>query len=234
MSGVGGADGPELSIVIPAFNEAATVGGVIAGHHATASELAETFEIVVCDDGSTDGTSAVLSSAASSMPELHVITHSANQGIPSTLRQLYGAARGRWVYFTAADGQIPAAALPILWRARTGADVIVGRRNPRRDPGSRLLMAQLYSALIRSLFRLPIKDIDSVKLFRGAALRRTRPRSSTNFLDAEMLIELHREGAALREIEVPHRPRISGRAKGVTPIGAMLALLDVALFRLRR
>lgn len=225
--------GPKLSVVIPAFNEASTVAGVVSGHRDVARGLAATFEIVACDDGSADGTWSELAASAAAVPELRLIRHEANRGIPLTMKELYAAARGTWIYFAPADGQVPAEALPIMWAARNGAALVVGRRIPRRDPASRILIAQLYSAFLRALYRLPVHDIDSVKLYRTDELRRTRTRSESNFLEAEILIGLCRRGAVMREVRIPHRPRIAGRAKGVTPKNALLAVRDVALFALR-
>jgi glycosyltransferase involved in cell wall biosynthesis len=220
----------ELSVVIPAFNEAATIGGVVAGHRAVALELASTFEILVCDDGSVDATWSSLEAASRSAPELRLFRHPANLGIPPTMKRLYAEARGTWIYFAPADGQVPAEALRIMWSAREGAALVVGRRIPRRDPTSRVLIAQLYSALLWALFRLPVRDVDSVKLYRADELRRTVTRSESNFFEAEILIGLCRRGATVREIVIPHRPRVAGRAKGVTPRSALLAAKDVALF----
>lgn len=223
----------ELSVVIPAYNEAATVGGVVSGHRSMAASLASSFEVVVCDDGSTDDTWSALAAAGETIPELRLIRHDANLGITRAMKRLYAEARGEWVYFAPADGQVPAEALEIMWQARREAALVVGRRIPRRDPGSRVLIAQLYSALLRGLFRLPVKDIDSVKLYRREELRRTQVRSSSNFFEAEILIALCRRGATVREVVIPHRPRIAGKAKGVTPRSAALAAWDVAMFALR-
>lgn len=226
-------EGVELSVVIPAYNEVATVDGVVSGHRAMAAALATSFEIVVCDDGSTDGTWTSLSTAREILPELRLLRHETNLGIPTTMKRLYAEARGEWVYFAPADGQVPAKALAVMWKVREGAGLVVGRRVPRRDPTSRVLIAQLYSALLRAVFRLPVRDIDSVKLYRADELRRAPIRSSSNFFEAEILIALCRRGTTVREVVIPHRPRIAGRAKGVTPRSAALAAWDVAAFAVR-
>jgi dolichol-phosphate mannosyltransferase len=222
----------ELSIVIPAFNEAATVAGVIRGHADTARSLVQSFEIVCCDDGSTDGTSGALSTAAEGCAELIVVSNGTNRGIPATMRRLYAQARGDWVYFTPADGQVPASALAVMWGVRDGAALVVGRRIPRRDARSRVLVAELYSAGLRVLFGLPVHDVDSVKLYRASELRAAAPRSATNFMEAEILITLHRRGAVIREVPIDHRPRIAGRARGVTFGSAAHAIIDLGLFLL--
>jgi hypothetical protein len=148
------------------------------------------------------------------------------------VKRLYAEARGEWIYFAPADGQVPAAALEPMWGIRDGAALVVGRRVPRRDPASRVLIAQLYSAVLRWIFRLPVQDIDSVKLYRAAELRAVPPRSRSNFFEAEVLIALCERKRVDREIDIPHRPRIAGAAKGVTPGAALLAMRDIASFTL--
>jgi hypothetical protein len=120
-----------------------------------------------------------------------------------------------------------------MWLVRDGAALVVGRRVPRHDPASRVLIAQLYSSLLRRIFSLPVRDIDSVKLYRAQELRAVPPRSESNFFEAEILIALCHRRRVVREIDIPHRPRIAGSAKGVTPAGAILAMRDVAAFTLR-
>jgi len=220
----------QLSIVIPAHNEETTVAGVVSGHRDVARSLTSSFEIVVCDDGSTDGTWAALESSRDTCPELRLARNSSRAGIPFTMKRLYADARGDWIYFAPADGQVPAAALAPMWERREGAALVVGRRIPRRDPAGRVLIAQVYSAILRWIFRLPVHDIDSVKLYRSEDLRAVPPRSQSNFFEAEILIELCSRGRPVREIEIPHRPRIAGEAKGVTPADAVRALRDVLGF----
>jgi hypothetical protein len=167
------------------------------------------------------------------MPELKLLRNDSNVGIPATMKRLYAAAVGEWIYFAPADGQVPAAALEIMWSARDGAALVVGRRMPRRDPASRIVMAQMYSALLRLLFRLPVRDIDSVKLYRASELRRMPIESASNFFEAEILIRLCHAQRIVREVQIPHQPRIAGRAGGVTTRSALRAVIDVGVFATR-
>jgi dolichol-phosphate mannosyltransferase len=221
-----------LSVVVPAYNEERTVAGVLRAHADLGRRLAGEVEIIVCDDGSTDGTPAAIAAAAADVPEVRIIRNVTNAGIPATMKQLYAAARGDWVYFTPADGQVPVGALETMWKAREGKALVVGRRVPRRDPLSRVLIAELYSAGLRTVFQLPIKDIDSVKLYRGEDLRSLQIRSRSNFFEAEMLITLCRRRRPVTEVIVEHRPRIAGVAKGVTPANAALAMWELLRFTL--
>jgi dolichol-phosphate mannosyltransferase len=221
-----------LTIVIPAFNEQETVSGVVRSHVETGRRIAREVEVIVCDDGSTDATSARLAEVASELPEVRALRNEQNAGIPATMKRLYAEARGEWVYFAPADGQVPASALEVMWAAREGQALVVGRRVPRRDPLSRVLIAELYSAGLRLVFRLPVHDVDSVKLYRVADLRSIEVRSRSNFFEAEILIKLCRLRRPVREVVVDHRPRIAGAPKGVTPASAALALWELARFML--
>jgi len=209
------------------------VAGVVRGHRDVARALASSVEVVVCDDGSTDGTWAELQRSCAEIAELRLLRNPKRLGIPATMKRLYAEAHGEWVYFAPADDQVPAAALEPMWAIREGAALVVGRRVPRRDPASRVVLAQLYSGLLRRIFRLPVHDIDSVKLYRTEDLRSAPPRSATNFFEAEILITLFTRGRVVREVDIPHRPRIAGVAEGVTPAGALLAMRDVAAFTVR-
>lgn len=209
------------------------MAGVVRGHRDAARALASSFELIVCDDGSTDGTWAELQRSCLEVAELRLLRNASRQGIPPTMKRLYAEARGEWIYFTPADGQVPAAALEPMWGIREGAALVVGRRVPRRDPASRVVIAQLYSGLLRRIFRLPVHDIDSVKLYRSEELRSAPPRSESNFFEAEILITLCSRRRVVREVDIPHRPRIAGVAEGVTPAGAFLAMRDVAAFTVR-
>jgi dolichol-phosphate mannosyltransferase len=222
----------ELSIVIPAYNEEETAGGVVRAHLDLARRIASSFEVLVCDDGSTDGTPRVLAEAAGAAPEVRVLRNERNEGIPATMKRLYREAQGDWVYFTPADGQLPVGALERMWDARDEAALVVGRRVPRRDPFTRVLIAEVYSTILRRAFRLPVHDIDSVKLYRGTDLRSLQVRSRSNFFEAEMLIALCRRRRPVVEVVVEHRPRIAGVPKGVTPMSALLALWEVGRFML--
>jgi dolichol-phosphate mannosyltransferase len=222
----------KLSIVVPAYNEESTVAGVIRSHADTGRRIAGEVEVIVCDDGSADGTPAAIAAAAADHPEVRILRNERNAGIPATMKRLYAAASGDWVYFTPADGQVPASALERMWAAREGMALVVGARVPRRDSRVRVLIAELYSTGLRWIFRLPVKDIDSVKLYRGDDLRSLRITSRSNFFEAEMLITLCRRHRPVTEVTVEHRPRIAGVPKGVTPASAALAIWELTRFTL--
>lgn len=206
------------------------MGGVLRAHVDAGRRIAGEVEVIVCDDGSSDGTPGVIASVAADLPEVRALRNEPNAGIPATMKRLYAEARGEWVYFTPADGQVPVTALETMWAARDGQALVVGGRVPRRDPLARVLIAELYSAGLRLIFRLPVRDIDSVKLYRGDDLRSLTVTSRSNFFEAEMLIGLCRRHRPVREVTVEHRPRVAGVPKGLTPASAALAMAELLRF----
>lgn len=229
MSGVASAS-VDLSIVIPAYNEEATVGQVVAEHDRIAREISTGFEILVLDDGSTDGTRHRLTDLARAIPSVRILEHQSNEGIGISLLDLYASAVGHWIFFNAADGQIPASELAIMWSARHGNALIVGRRTPRRDPLMRRLMAHAYSAALRVAFGLRVADVHSVKLYDARELRSAWPTSSSSFAEDEILIALHRRHRPILEIPVRHQPRVAGVAHGGSPRIIVRALWDFVAF----
>lgn len=219
--------------MIPAFNEAASIAECVRSHILIGRELASSLEVLVLDDGSTDGTSSVLEKLSRQEPELRVLHHSQNRGVGRSLLDLYTAARGSWVYFNAADGQIPAAELRKMWAVRQGKGLVVGWRRPRRDPFVRLAMSRFYAIAIRSLFAVRIHDIDSVKLYDSAALRDAWPTTESSFAEAEILIRLVDRGYAVTETKIAHLPRRAGRAKGGNWRIVVHALWDFTRFLVR-
>jgi len=73
-------------------------------------------------------------------------------------------------------------------------------------------------------------SIDSVKLYDAAELRRTGFASVSDFFQAELLIAYRRKGRVVREVVVPHLPRVAGRAHGVTPFSAFRSIRDLVWF----
>jgi glycosyltransferase involved in cell wall biosynthesis len=219
---------PDLSVVIPARDEAATVVDVISEHIAACDRLGLAVEVLVVDDRSRDGTFAVVERLAKRESRVQSWRHERPMGVEPTLLELYGRARGDWVYYVPADAQIPVEAFLLLWASRLGTECVVGRRTPRADPASRRFLAAAYSTLVRKLFGIEVLDIDSVKLMRGDRLHSLGIRSRSAFAEAELLVRLAQAGDRIREVPIPHRPRRAGRAHGAALRPMIATALDLA------
>ena len=200
--------------------------------------LAQTFEVVVVDDGSRDGTGAIADRLAGAHPALvRVIHHERNRGYGAALRSGFGAARHPLICFTDGDRQFRVADIDrLLARMAAGdaPDVVAGYRLNRADATVRLLYARAYRLCLRLFFGLPVRDVDcACKLFRRAALADIQLESGGAFLSAELLIKVRARGRVVVEVGVPHHPRTAGRASGANPRVVWRAVRDFWALRLR-
>jgi glycosyltransferase involved in cell wall biosynthesis len=118
---------PRFSIIVPCFNEEGGISKTIAQLRESLRGL-QPYEFIVIDDGSTDGTPAVLEQEQSSDVELQVLRHRANQGYGAALKTGIRAANGELIVITDADGTYPNERIPELLHQALDADMVVGAR----------------------------------------------------------------------------------------------------------
>ena len=221
---------PVISVVIPAFNEEWTLHEVIRGLDEVCAKLASAYEIVVCDDGSSDNTLPVLRYLQTQYPYLRVLTNAKNLGVGGSLQRLYRESRGHWVAFWPADNQIAASELVKLWQARE-YNIVIGRRIPRCDSIWRRLASGGFNWLVRVMWQLRVYDVDSVVLYSRTALK-GEFRSRDLCLPVEILYKAHRKGLSYTEVPIGHLPRRSGKAAGCNPRTAVRTLLHMCAARI--
>ena len=172
-----GARLPELSYFFPAHNEEGNIEALVADALVALPALAERFEIIVVDDGSTDRTASLADGLAEAHPGVVLaVHHPTNLGYGAALRSGFRAARFEHVGFTDGDRQFAVADLGRLTARISEADqpdVVVGFRIQRADPLIRTLYARSYRLANRIFFGLRVTDVDcACKLFRrGFAAR---------------------------------------------------------------
>src|SRR5207248_8994391 len=155
--------------------------------------LAETFEIVIVDDGSKDATPALANALAAAHPQVRAVHHATNLGYGAALRTGFAAARFDHLAFTDGDRQFKVQDLGrlIARLQEGGADAVVGYRIRRADPLARTLYARAYRLANRVLFGLKVRDVDcACKLFTRRALEGVSVESDGAFFSAELLIKL--------------------------------------------
>lgn len=209
---------PALSLVIPALNEARRLGPTVRDAVAFLRTRGDPFELLVVDDGSRDGTSALVRQLAEAAPEVRLIRLAANQGKGLAVRTGIVNSQGSLVLFADADGATPIAELTRLEAALTaGADVAIGSRALHsaetvvRARVYRRVMGRAFHALVRSLTVRGIGDTQcGFKLFRGAAAHDlfSRMRMTGFSFDVEVLLMAQRQGYRIAEVPVnwTHQP----------------------------
>ena len=218
-----------ISLVFPMFDEEQNVGPLLASALALAPRLADAFEIIVVDDGSRDGSAAVVERQRRLDPRVRLLRHPTNVGYGAALRSGLRAARGDLVFFTDADLQFDLREIESLLAHARDFDIVAGYRARRRDPWRRRVLAFGWAALVRALFGLRVRDIDcAFKVFRRPVLDALPIESIGAFVNTELLLRARGEGFRIREVPVTHHPRFAGRAKGATPRVIGRALVELA------
>lgn len=203
----------EFSVVIPAFNEKDRLPAFldsVTTH--LEKEFPSRYEVVVADDGSTDGMSAWLAEVSKGNPALRTVRLPRNRGKGAAVRDGVLASNGGLVMFCDADGATPIEEERRLRTAiNAGADVAVGSRfiaAPEvavQRNASRRLAGTLFSAVARFLLRPPVRDTQcGFKMFRGEVGRKIASESMEDgyLFDLEWLCLAQRHGCRIAEVGV--------------------------------
>jgi dolichol-phosphate mannosyltransferase len=202
----------ELSVVLPAYNEQETLRTVVDGAVEALEPLVGDFEIIVVDDGSTDGTNELLRELIeANRPRVRGLVHAHNRGYGAAIKTGFEAARKELIFYTDADGQFDVSDLSHFIPLIDEYDVVVGFRVYRYDTVVRSMLSWVYNLLVRILFRVKVRDVDcAFKLFRREVLEAITIESDDFFVDAELVAKTRRWNFRLLEKGVRHYPRLAG------------------------
>lgn len=224
---------PSLSFFFPAHNEELNIRPMVEEALQVLPTLADRFEVLIIDDGSTDGTAEVARELASAHPQVRHIRHQSNRGYGAALKSGIAASSMDWIFFTDGDRQFDLKELSVLVDvARNGADAVIGYRRKRADRFYRSVNALMYKMLVRVVLGVPFRDIDcAFKLMRGELVRSLELESEGALISAEMLRKLMDRHATIWQVGVSHYPRIAGQQSGASL--KVIIRMFAELFRLR-
>jgi glycosyltransferase involved in cell wall biosynthesis len=230
MTLAGPADALDVSVLVPAKDEAANLPEFLQLCATALGPAGFSFEVVVVDDGSRDETPRVLRDLRATYPFLQVVTHRRQQGIADALRSAGDVARGDIFVFYPADLQylpedIPALVRPIL---EGRADIVTGTKQGKYE---KAFVSSVYNRLCRALFGVRVTDLNSVKAYRREVVADLPLRPDWHRF---MVVIAAADGFRLTSHPVPLHPRKAGVSKFTwkrIPVG-VLDLLSV-WFQLR-
>lgn len=218
-----------LSIVVPAYNEAASIASTVDDALRVGAGVAQKLEVLVCNDGSQDDTRQIVAELAARDPRVRLLDRPQNAGIEASLRTLYASARCEWVFLMSADRQWPMTTLvDLAGAAERGADFVIGVRTNKRAIYTpyRRIVSWGYERIVRAL-GAPGGDPGSIKLARRDLLD-AAVASRGVFADGERVIRAARSGARVVEVGVEFHRRDTGKATGARRDVVARAIVDAA------
>ena len=211
---------PDVSVLVPAKDEAENLPLFMELAAEAFASSGVRYEVIVVDDGSVDGSWTVLEELRGRFPFLRAVRHRVGRGIADALRTGYLHARGRVLVFYPADLQykpedIPRLVSPIL---SGDVDMVTGFKEGKYE---KRFVSRIYNGLSRKLFRLPVRDLNSVKAYRREVMDAIPIRPDWH---RYMIAVAAEQGFTVTEIPVPLYARHAGRSKfgiGRIPIGVL-------------
>ncbi len=211
----------ELSLIIPAFNEASRIEPTLRQAHRFLATRPTRFEIIVVDDGSTDDTVALVATLARELPGLRVLSCPNNRGKGYAVRLGMRAAAGRIRVFADADGSTPIAELDALLRALgAGADVAIGSRYlltsrvTRPQPWVRRAWSRLVNQVVQRTLLPGIVDTHcGFKAFTAAAATHAFAACTVDGWSFDLEVLARARAGGFRIQEVPVRWENDARSK---------------------
>ena len=231
-----------ISVVVPAYNERWRIPETLEKVRAYLDAGGEEYEVIVVDDGSTDGTADFVRGMTAGWAQLSVVALGGNRGKGAAVRAGMLRARGDLRLFSDADLSTPIEELPRL-RERIGGAcqvAIASRALPGstigvHQPGRREFMGRTYNRMVRVLVLPGLHDTQcGFKLFTAeAAVACFEPLRTVGFgFDAEVLVRARRRGWEVAEVAVEWNHRDDSRVSALRDSG--MVLLDLVRLRFRR
>jgi len=204
----------DLSVVVMAYNEAANLEAVVQEIVSALTVIGCTHEILIIDDGSTDGTGELADRLQIEVAAVRVLHHLQNLGLGGVYRTGFTEARGRYVTFFPADGQFPATIIQQFYPRMTDVDMVLGYLPQRK----RSLLAELLSLVERVLYRIILGSMpkfQGITMFQRDLLDQFTLHSTGRgwAVLMEFILRVSRAGHCVESIPTEIRPRLSGASK---------------------
>lgn len=204
-----------VSVIIPAYNEESVICRLVEDTLKVMNQYGKQYEVLVIDDGSTDGTFEAVQRLRNK--NLRVIKNTQNIGKTKTILKGSTSAKGSIISFIDADYQYDPHDLPkVIEKVKQGADLCVGYRERRQDTRYRKLMSWGFNQFDRVLFGIKIRDVNcGLKAYRAESFKKMNLRflSAKWFIDTEILTRYYHRKYKVEEVPIAHYERGDGRSK---------------------
>ncbi|NQT46403.1 MAG: glycosyltransferase family 2 protein [Candidatus Omnitrophica bacterium] len=228
-------DPRSLTIFLPAYNEEKGIDGAISKILHSIESIVDDYEILVINDGSTDGTREKVLMWQKKNNRIRLIDHKGNLGYGATLRTGFKSAGKELILYTDADMPVDPNEIRNILPHTKEHDMVVGYRVDRKDKLCRFIYSAIYNSLLKVLFKIPVRDANfSFKCIHKKALSKCRLGARSVFIDGELLAEAVRSDLKIKEIPIAYKPREYGKSNFDSLGAAFFTLRELIGYRLRR
>jgi len=204
-----------VSFFCPAYNDEKNLPTLVPYVSEFLKEITDVYEIIIVHDGSPDKTGEVADTLAKEYPNVRVIHHAKNMGYGSALRDGFAEAKYDYVMYTDGDNQYDVREFLQYLHLLDTSDVLSGYVREKAVSLRRKVQSEVWNWLVRILFFVWCRDIDcAMKMYKRKVLETISIKSSSCFIDAEMIIKAKKAGFKVAQFPVTHFPRTEGLASG--------------------
>lgn len=202
-----------ISLVIPIYNEEGNIPKSVSEAVPVLASLAQDYEIIFVESGSTDNSAAILDGFAAENERIKVIHQEAKLGLGSALKEGFDAARHEYIFYIDGDNPFRMSEFARGFPLFEQADIVCGYRINRKDTFVRLIYSKVFNLLMRTLFQVKVRDVQiGFKMLRKSTFEQVKLTSDGMFIDAELLIKAQNEGYRITEFGVQYIGRTSGKS----------------------
>ena len=209
--------GPKISVVFPVYNEDYIIERTVRSYYNELKGKID-FEMIIAEDGSTDGTKAILTRLKKELP-IRVYMSDARKGYQKAVIDSLKHPKHDWIFLVDSDYQFEPYDLWKLLPYAGEYDIVLGMKVDRKDPLYRIILSKGFNFLLRLFFGVPYRDMDTgYRLIRKDVLDKVvRDIHCLKYFTSELVIRSHCRGYRIKEVPVMHFKRKKG-STNVFPI----------------
>ncbi len=226
---------PSLTVTILMYNEEENIGDTLEETRAFLMSAIDDWEILVIDDGSTDGSAQVVLDLDRQDGRIRLLRHETNRGMGAGIATGIEAATKEYFTFNAADGQIPAAELGRMIHCLRDGDIVLTTYEGGRESFGREILSRSFRLFLKAMTGIRFR-LEGIYLFPTEAAREIRPSidAATFFFSFELIQRGIERGLTTTMTQVKCKPRRSGSSKIVNLSRISKVALDALRFGLKK
>lgn len=207
---------PAWSLGILCYNEAENIATTINKANVVLTTLNVEYELLIIDDGSSDGSQEIIKESIKNIPQAQLICHPVNRGIGEALHTFYSNAKNENVVYTPGDGQFDYEELFLVPEFKQGYFVSFYRIENTTYSLFRNILTLVNKRINGWLLGLTLRDVNWVKIYKNNDLKQLNLEIRSSLVESEISAKLFFLGRKIIEIESKYLPRLHGQSKGAS------------------